>query len=118
MQAGSPLAHNPSEFGALSFQLDIVFNLVSLLHRLSRYADLTKGREQYPYLAYCSLESIALANPPSCTCCWHAGVFDLLEFVGIAIDWLPPFRYSLDVPGHLLPLRQELIRIIRDDIYR
>jgi hypothetical protein len=38
--------------------------------------------------------------------------------VGIQIDRLPPFRYSLDAPGHLLPTRQVLNKIIRDDIYR
>jgi hypothetical protein len=38
--------------------------------------------------------------------------------MGIQLDRLPPFRYSLDAPGHLLPTRQELNKIIRDDIYR
>ena len=47
-----------------------------------------------------------------------AGVSNLLESVGIQLDRLPPFRYSLDAPGHLLPTRQELNKIIREDIYR
>ena len=36
----------------------------------------------------------------------------------IQIDCLPPFRYSLNTPDHLLPTQQELNMIIRDDIYR
>ena len=31
---------------------------------------------------------------------------------------LPPFQYSLDAPGHLLPIRQELNKIIKEDIYK
>jgi hypothetical protein len=30
----------------------------------------------------------------------------------------PPFRYSLDAPSHLLANKQELNKIIREDIYR
>ena len=45
-------------------------------------------------------------------------VSDLLELVGIKLDRLPPFRYSLDAPGHLLPTRHHLNKIIRDNIYK
>lgn len=38
--------------------------------------------------------------------------------MGIQIDQLPPSRYSLDASGYLLPTRQELNKIIRDDIYK
>ena len=38
--------------------------------------------------------------------------------MGIQLDCLPPFQYSLDAPGHLLPIRQELNKIIREDIYK
>jgi hypothetical protein len=34
------------------------------------------------------------------------------------MDRLPLFRYSLDSPNHLLPTKQELNRIIMDDIYK
>jgi hypothetical protein len=37
--------------------------------------------------------------------------------MGSQIHHLPSFRYSLDSLGHLLPTRQELNMIIRDDIY-
>ena len=36
----------------------------------------------------------------------------------ISPERLPPLRYSLYAPGHLLPTRQELNRSIREDIYR
>jgi hypothetical protein len=60
----------------------------------------------YSYLAYCSLETIALASPSGRAQCWFARVSDLLESVGILMDRLPPFKYSLDALGHLLPTRQ------------
>jgi hypothetical protein len=69
------------------------------------------------YLAYCPSKSIALSSPPGCAQCWFVGVFHVLEFVGISMDQLPPFKYSLDAVGHLLPTRHELNRIIRDDFY-
>jgi hypothetical protein len=37
--------------------------------------------------------------------------------VGISIDPLPLFRYSLDSHGHLLLARQELNKFIQNDIY-
>jgi hypothetical protein len=45
------------------------------------------------------------------------GVSNLLESVGIQTNRLPPFKYSLDAPGHILPTRQVLNKIIKDDIY-
>jgi hypothetical protein len=77
----------------------------SLFHFCSirSFVDLAKGRDQYPYLPYCSSESIALYSPHGCTRCWFARVSDLLESVGISMDRLHEFRYSLDKPGHLLP---------------
>jgi hypothetical protein len=80
--------------------------------------DSMKGRDWYPYLAYCSFETISLSSSSGRAQCWFTGVSDLLESVGIQIDLLPLFRYSLDAPGHLLPTRQVLNKIIRDDIYR
>jgi hypothetical protein len=97
---------------------ETVFGLVSFLHRIQGLADSTKGQDRYPYLAYCSSETISLSSPLGRARGWFAGVSDLLESVGIQIDRLPPFRYSLDAPGHLLPTRHVLNKIIRDDIYR
>jgi hypothetical protein len=95
-----------------------VFGLVSFLHHIRGLADSTMGRDWYPYLAYCSSETIALSSPLGRARGWFAGVSDLLESVGIQMDHLPPFLYSLDALGHLLPTRQVLNKIIRDDIYR
>lgn len=44
--------------------------------------------------------------------------FRFLELVGIQLDHLPPFQYSLDSPNHLLPIIQELKKIFREYIYR
>ena len=107
-----------AEFGVRPFRLETVFRLVSFLHRIRSYADSRSGQDRYPYLAYCSSETIALSSPPGRARGWFAGVSDLFESVGIHIDRLPLFRYSLDAPGHLLPTRQKLNKIIRDDIYR
>lgn len=48
-----------AEFGARPFRLEVIFRLVSLLHKLRGLADTRKGRDRYPYLAYCSSEHIA-----------------------------------------------------------
>jgi hypothetical protein len=69
-------------------------------------------------LSYYSSETISLSSSSGWARCWFTGVSDLLESVGIQIDCLPPFRYSLDTLGHLLMTRQMLNKIIRDDIYR
>lgn len=50
--------------------------------------------------------------------CWYTGVTELLEASGIQIDHLPPFQYSLNALGHLLPNQQKLNKIIKEDIYR
>ena len=106
------------EFGAQPFRLEMVFRLVSFLHCLQCLANSIKIRDRYPYLAYCSSKTIAHSTPSGRARCWFTGVSNLLELVGIQLDRLPPFRYALDVPGHLLPTRQELHKIIREDIYR
>ena len=80
-----------AEFGAHPFRLETVFRLVSFLHRVWGFADSQKGRDRYPYLAYCSFETIAPSTPPGRARCWFAGVSDLLESVGIQLDRLPPF---------------------------
>ena len=42
----------------------------------------------------------------------------LLSSIGIDIDRLSIFQFSLDAPAHLLPSRQELNEHVRLDIYR
>ena len=106
------------EFGAQPFRLEEVFRLVSFLHWIRGLADSSKGRDRYPFLAYYSAQTIFRDTHPGRTKCWLTEVSDLLASVGIQLDRLPPFQYSLDAPGHLLPVRQELNKIIREDIYK
>jgi hypothetical protein len=94
-----------------------VLGPVSLLHHIRSFANSTKGRDRYPYLACCSSETISLSSSSGRARCWFTGTSDLLEYMGIRMDRLPPFRYSLDAPSHLLQTRQVLNKIIKDDIY-
>ena len=50
--------------------------------------------------------------------CWYAQVSSLLSLIGIDMDHLPPFQFSLDALAHLLPSRWELNEHVRLDIYR
>ncbi len=106
-----------AKFGAQPFHLEVIFRLVSLLHRLRGLADARKGCDRYPYLAYCSSENIARMQTRRSKC-WYTSVTELLEASRIQIDHLPPFQYSLNAPDHLLPNQQELNKIIKEDIYR
>ena len=101
-----------AEFGAHPFRLETIFRLVSFLHQIQGLTDSIKGRDRYPFLAYCFSQTIAHASHPGRTKCWLTGVSSLLASVGIQLDRLPPFQYSLDAPGYLLPTRQELNKII------
>jgi hypothetical protein len=83
----------------------IHISLILLLYRIRSLLDTVKGGEQYPYFAYYSSESIASASSLICSRHYCVGVSDLLASVGITMDWLPLFRYSLDALGHLLPTR-------------
>jgi hypothetical protein len=69
-------------------------------------------------LAYWSSETIALSSPLGQARDWFARLLDILESVGIQIDRLPPFWYSLDAASNLLPTRQVLNKIIKNDISR
>ena len=96
----------PAEFGAQPFRLEIAFRVVFYLHRIRGLADSSKGWDRYPYLAYCFAQTIARANHPGRAKCWLTRVSSLLASVGVQLDRLPPFQYSLDAPGHLLPIQQ------------
>jgi hypothetical protein len=89
-----------------------MFRLVSFLHHIRSLADLAKGRDRYPYLDYFSYDTIALSSPLGRVRGWFARVSDLLGSVGIQIDRLPLFWFSLDAPDHLLLTRQVLNKIL------
>ena len=76
------------------------------------------GWNRYTYLAYCSSETISLSIPLGWARGCFTGVSDLLESVGIQMDRLLLLIYSFDAPGHHLPTKQKLNRIIKDDIYK
>ena len=107
-----------SKFDAHPFRLCTIFDLVWLLHRLQGFVDSINGKCCYSYLAYCSSTLIVASNLTSRVCCWYAQESRLLNTIGIDIDHLPPFHYSLDMPTHLLPSHSELNEITRMDIYR
>lgn len=124
----SPSTHYPMEignshiiltkFGACPFWLEIVFHLFHFCIVFKSLLYTIASQDWYPYLAYCSLEFIALSCPHGCTKCWFTRVSNLLDSAYTSMDWLLPFKYSMDAPGHLLHTRQELKRILLDDIYR
>ena len=62
-----------AEFGAHPFRLEIVFRLVSFLHRIRGLADSSKGRDRYPFLAYYSTQTIAQDTCPGRAKCWLTG---------------------------------------------
>ena len=109
-----------AEFGVHPFRLAAIFDLVWFLHRLRGFADTAVDRNRYSCLAYCSSISIAATDSSSGSRarCWYVQVSSLLSSIGISMDHLPPFQFSLDAPAHLLPSRQELNEHVRLDIYR
>ena len=92
-----------AKFGAQPFRLETIFRLASFLHWIRGLADSSKGWDRYLYLAYYSAKTIARATHLGRAKCWLTGVSSLLTSVGIQLDRLPLFRYSLDAPGYLLP---------------
>ena len=85
-----------AEFRAHPFRLVAIFDLVWFLHRLHGFADVARDRDHYSYLAYCSSVSMAAAESGARARCWYAQVSSLLSSIGIDIDRLPPFQFSLD----------------------
>jgi hypothetical protein len=118
MQWDSPSSHHPNRVWGQPFQLETMFGLFYFLHHIQGLVNSVMGRYRYMYLDYHSSNMISLSIPSSQTRGWFARVSDLLGSMGIHINHLPLFWYSLDALGHLLPIRKVLNKIIRDDIYR
>ncbi|KAH9318707.1 hypothetical protein KI387_020476, partial [Taxus chinensis] len=115
----------------LLFADDVVLLASSLMRALALFCDLRQltvnlGKTKVmvfnglktSHLHFFFREAIALSDSLRRRHSWYAEVFKLLGAVGIRMDHLPPFWYSLDTPNHLLPTKQEMKRIIREDIYR
>lgn len=107
-----------AEFGAHPFRLGTIFSLVWLLHRLRSFVDSFDDRHRYSYLAYCSSMEVASSDSGHRSCCWYTQVSALLGLIGISLDHLPAFQFSLDALAHLLPPQWELNEHVRLDIYR
>ena len=76
------------------------------------------NRNRYSFLAYFSSMKIMRSNTSTRSRCWYAQATSLLDSIGIEIDRLPPYQFTLDALAHLLPSRQELNEHVRQDIYR
>ncbi|KAH9326058.1 hypothetical protein KI387_006236, partial [Taxus chinensis] len=97
-----------AKFRACPFRLEVIFGLVSLLHRIQGLLDSSTGRDRYIYLAYRSSEAIALSDRSGRVRCWYAEASRLLGSIGINMDRLPPFRKLLSsVTGILHPPSRE-----------
>ena len=107
-----------AEFGTHPFSLAAIFYLIWFIHCLHGFVDSIDERGRYSYLAYCSFVAIARSNTNSCARYWYAQASSLLSSIGIDIDCLPPYQFSLNAPAHLLPSRQELNEHVKLDIYR
>lgn len=106
------------EFGAHPFRLGTRFDLFWLLHQLWSFVDCPDDSHIFSYLAYYSYKEVAGSDSGHRSHCWYIRASALLGLVGISMDHLPPFQFSLDTPTHLLPPQGELNEHIRLDIYR
>ena len=75
-------------------------------------------QHKYSHPAYDSSVEIMRSDTSTRSHCWYAHATSLLGSIGIEIDRLPPYQFSLDALAHLLPSRQELNEHVRQDIYR
>jgi hypothetical protein len=91
-----------------SFHLKVIFYSISFLHTVRSFKDSTTRREQYPYLALCSLEALGSDSPLGRARGWFSEAPQLLQSMTISLEHLHSFNFSLDAPHHLLPTRQVL----------
>jgi hypothetical protein len=92
-----------AEFGVQPFRLEVIFRLISFIHRVRSFKDSTTKRERYPYLALCSSEALTSDHSTGHARGWFSEASRLLQSMTISPEHLPPFRYSLDASVHLLP---------------
>jgi hypothetical protein len=118
MQTYSSTSIIQAEFSVQPFCLEVIFHLISFIHRVRSFRDSTTRRERYPYLALCSSEALASDHSTGRARGWFSEASRLLQSMTISPERLPPFKYSLDASVHLLPPRQIVNRDIREDIYR
>jgi hypothetical protein len=95
-----------AEFGVHPFYLEVIFHLVSFLHRVRPFKDFATGRERYPYLTLYSSEVFSLDPPSSHARGWFSKASRPLQSMTISPEKLPLFNFSLDALRHLLPTRK------------
>jgi hypothetical protein len=59
MQTYSPTVHYTGRVRVQPFHLEVIFRLISFLHRVRSFKNSDSRRERYPYLALCSSEVLA-----------------------------------------------------------
>jgi len=92
-------------FGVQPFRLEVIFRLISFIHRVKSFKNSDSMRERYPYLALCSSEVLASDHSTGRTRGWFSEASRLLQWMTISPERLPLFKYSLDASAHLLPTR-------------
>lgn len=103
-----------AEFGATPLALEAAFQAVTYLHRIREFGDTTSGRARLPWLALTS--SMDLAGRGD-THCWYSRLSKWMTSLGLDMDRLPPFRYSLDDPRLCWEMtRHEISQVIRADL--
>ena len=103
-----------AQFGASPLQLDTTFQVITYLHRVKDFGSSHDGHLRLPWLALSS--SMALSDEGD-QICWYSHLSSWLSRLGINIDRLPPFQYSLGAPSsYTSPTEQEVNQIIREDL--
>lgn len=92
-----------TEFGVHPLRLEVIFHLVSFLHRVRDFRDSATGRDMHPYLAVFSSEAITSAHPMGRAWGWYSKASQFLQSVTISLKHLPPFKFSRyrAISGHL-----------------
>jgi hypothetical protein len=100
------------------FCLEVIFHLVSFLHRVSLSETLPSGESNTPTSHFAPRRLLLRITPQAVHEVGSQRHLELLQSMTISPERLPPFSFSLDAPHHLLSTRQVLNQAIREDIYR
>ena len=103
-----------AEFGASPLQLDVAFQAITYLHRVKDFSSSSDGRLRIPWLALSSSMTLSADGDQRC---WYSRLSSWFTRLGLDLDRLPPFQYSLDAPpSPFSPTDQEVNRLIRADL--
>ena len=100
-----------AEFGASPLQLDAAFQAITYLHRVRDFNS-SDGCLRLPWLALSSSMALSADGDQRC---WYSRLSSSFTRLGLDLDRLPPFQYSL-APSPFSPTDQEVNRIIRADL--